>query len=303
MNRYKVLYLANVPHLSSQRIRNIRDFVAAGGGLVASYGTSLCALEGLPPARPMHLFRIGFAPAAPKLVRQDRFELEELIRVRPETPSGAQAAWIERHTSDVSRLDDLCLRPRPGRGPADASWKDKLVPALDYMTVRPLEDAVVAADIVAGENRAVAPGVVLSHFGKGRVAYLAVALESLYLQTNLRAAAEIINSLVLWAAPEPAPYTVEAPDCLIANLTTNGDMRVLHLANWTGNKLEQPDLSEYYLAPIENVRVTLRTPPRRKIRELALLVDAPFRRKDLGQMVEMTLPKLEAYQAIRFRCA
>ena len=66
----------------------------------------------------------------------------------------------------------------------------KLVPVFDYEPVAPLDGAVVAADIVAGESQAVLPGIVLSRHGKGRVAYVAPALESVFLQTNLRELAE-----------------------------------------------------------------------------------------------------------------
>ncbi len=302
LGRYKVVYLAGVPYLTAQQIKNLRDFVAAGGGLVVSRDCSLWRQEGPPLDRPVHLFRLGFVPAAPRLVRQERFGLEELIRVRPAALIGEQAALVERHTSDHPGFQDLYLRHRPGADFGNASWTGKLVPVFDYEPVAVLDGAVVAADIVAGESQAVLPGIVFSRHGKGRVAYVAPALESVFLQTNLRELADVVASLVAWASPEPAPYAVDAPDGLIANLTVRDDLRVLHLTNWTGDKLEQPGLNESHLAPIENVRVRLRKPPGRRIESVSLLVDAPFEQKNLGDAVEITLPKVEAYQAIRFTC-
>jgi len=293
LGRYKVVYLASIPHLTAEQIRNLRNFVAAGGGLVVSHDCSLWRREGPPLDRPVHLFRLGFAPAAPKLVRQERFGLEELICVRPMTLTGEQAALVERHTSDHPGFQDLYLHMRSG---------SKLVPVFDYQPVVPLDGADVSADIVAGESQPVLPGIVLSRHGKGRVAYIAPALESLFLQTNLREPADIIASLVAWASPEPLPFTVDAPDGLIANLTVRGNLRVLHLTNWTGNKLERPGVTEAYLAPIENARVRLRKPSGRRIERVALLVGAPFEQKDLGDAVEIMLPRVEAYQAIRFAC-
>jgi hypothetical protein len=226
-------------------------------------------------------------------VRQERFGLEELIRVRSATLVGERAALVERHTADHPGFQDLYLRVRPG---------SKLVPVFDYQPVAVLDGAEISADIVAGESEPVLPGIVLSRHGKGRVAYVAPALESVFLQTNLRALADVIAGLVAQVSPEPAPFTVDAPDGLIANLTVRDDLRVLHLANWTGNKLEQPGLSESWLAPIENVRVRLRKPAGCQIQDFTLLVEGPFERKELADAVEVILPKVEAYQAIRFTC-
>lgn len=300
--RYRVVYLAGVPHLTAGQVRNLRDFVHAGGGLAVSYDASLWRQEGPPLDRPVHLFQLGFAPVAPRLVRQESFGLEELIRVRPESLTGERATLVERHTADHPGFQDLYLRLRPGAGFRNASWAGRLLPVFDYQPVAPLEGGEVAADLVAGESQAVLPGIVLSRHGQGRVAYVASALESVFLQTNLRELADAVASLVAWASPEPAPFTVNAPDGLIANLTVRDDLRVLHLTNWTGAKLEQPGLNEDWLAPVENVRVRLHKPPGGRIERVSLLVEGPFEQKDSADAVEVTLPRVEAYQAIRFTC-
>ena len=162
----------------------------------------------------------------------------------------------------------------------------------------PLTGSEVVADIVAGESQPVLPGVVLSRHGKGRVAYMATAMESLFLQTNLRRLSEFIATLVAWATPVPPPYSVSAPDGLIVNMTVRPDMQVLHLANGTGNKLDQPGTSEAYIAPVENVRVQLRKPQGRQFGKLALLVKAASTEKEIGTGLEISLSQVEAYQAI-----
>jgi len=270
---------------------------------VVSYGASLYRQEGEPPQRPVHLFQLGFASPAARLSRQDRFALEDLIRVRPEKPSPDLAALIDRHSSEHAGFQDLYVRARDEGGLRQTAWPAEIVPLCDYQAVRPLDGATVAADIICGDGRAVLPGVVLSRHGKGRVAYVAAAMESLYLRTNLRELADAIQSLILWAAPQPPPYTIDGPDCLIANLTTGDDACVLHLVNWTGSKLEQAGVNEYGLAPVENVRLRLRKPPGRKIAQVALLVDASLQQKDLDDSLEILLPRVEAYQGIRFRWA
>jgi hypothetical protein len=273
LRAYRVLYLADFTHLSDARIANIRQFVQDGGGLVASYGTSLFDAAGR---------------------RQERFALEDLLRVAPIKPASELAETLASYNSMTGGPYDLYLAERPQ--PA----LDTLTPLWSFLPVRALDGGEVWQDLVTGDGlRPILPGVVVSSHGRGRVVYCASALESLFLQQNSRAVADLLRSLVAKAAAEPPPYEVQAPAALIANLTAKGDTRVLHLTNWTGNKFERPGTNEYYLAPIENVRVRLTVPQRKRVRNVELLVEAPHSQQQTVSTLEVLLPRVEAYQAVR----
>jgi hypothetical protein len=176
----------------------------------------------------------------------------------------------------------------------------KLTPLWSFQPIAVLEGGEVWKDIVTGDGlRPILPGVVVSSHGKGRVVYSASALESLFLQRNSRLVGQLLTDLIARAAPEPPPYEVDGPQDLIANLTVAPDALVLHLTNWTGNKLERAGANEYYVAPVENVRVRLTVPSGRRVRKVTLLVDAPFRNEQHGSTLEVTIPRIEAYQAVR----
>lgn len=273
LKAYKVLYLADFTHLSERRMGNIREFVRQGGGLVASYATSLYDAGGK---------------------RQARFGLEELLRAAPVEPAGELGAMLANYRTMTGGPYDLYLagRERPSLDDAAPLWH--------FLPVRALGGGEVWKDIVTGDGlRPILPGVIVSRYGKGRVVYCASGLESLFLQQNSSAAGEFLRSLVAKAAPEPPPFEIEAPAALAANLTVNGDTRVLHMTNWTGNKLERAGANEYYLAPVENVRVRLAVPEGRRVREVSLLVDAPYRKQVRGSSLEVQFPRVEAYQAVR----
>ena len=85
------------------------------------------------------------------------------------------------------------------------------------------------------------PGVVTSSHGKGRVVYLASSLESLYSSTKESVLGNFLRKLVETAAATPPPYQVTAPSTLIVNFTQNGNRRVLHLLNWTGEAENEAD--------------------------------------------------------------
>jgi hypothetical protein len=274
MSAYRVLYLADIPHLSQTRMENIRRFVREGGGLVATYGTSLFDAAGQ---------------------RQERFGLEELLRAAPVQPAGALGELLADYRSMTGGPYDMYLAGRPSPSIDDTA------PLWHFEPVRVLEGGEVWKDIVTGEGlRAILPGVIVSQFGKGRVVYCASGLESLFLQANHAAAGDLLASLVRRAAGEPPPYEIAAPEALIANLTVKGNTRVLHLTNWTGNKLERAGASEYYLAPVENVRIRFQLPPGRRARQVGLLVEAPYRKAQKGSILEVTLPRVEAYQGVWF---
>jgi hypothetical protein len=294
LSQYKALFLADIPHLSERRIANIREFVKNGGGLIASYGASLFDEEGR---------------------KQTRFGLEELLRVRPFQPSGDLARSIDYYTSKLGGPHDLyvlarsgseqsqrVLRPAGEAGHREGGgWDGRLIPAWFYEPVEVLPGGVVEADIVRGNGQALLPAVVSSTLGKGRIVYLASSLESFYGQSNAQVVGDFLATLVRSVSAAEPPYELEAPEALIANLTAKGDERVLHLTNWTGNKFEMPWVDEYYIAPIENVRVRLRLPEGRRLGDLRMLVPAPFRKKQTGSTIELVLPRVEAYQGIAFR--
>jgi hypothetical protein len=103
---------------------------------------------------------------------------------------------------------------------------------------------------------------------------------------------------VVKAAPG-APYEVQAPAALLTNLAGKGDTLVFHMTNWTGNKLERAGENEYYLAPVENVRIRLIVPEGKRVRQVGLLLEAPYRKELQGSTLNVVIPRVEAYQALR----
>ena len=227
--------------------------------------------------------------------RQERFGLEELFRVAPVEPTGELAETLASYRSMTGGPYDLYLAPRPRPS------LETLTPLWSFEPVKALEGGEVWRDIVTGDGlRPILPGVIVSQYGKGHVVYCASALESLFLQANNSAVGDLVRSLVAKAAPEPPPYEVDAPAALIANLTAKGDTVVLHLTNWTGNKLERAGRER--VLPGAASRTFASASPCRKESACGmcrLLVDAPYRKEQTGSTLEVLIPRVEAYQAVR----
>jgi hypothetical protein len=270
--RYRVLYLADVPHLTAQRVANIQRFVENGGGLLASHTASL---------------------SGPGGERLERFALEDLLRVRPLQAAGELAEILNSYRCMIGGPNDLYLLPSGESG--NAATQSGLIPLWYFEPVEALEGGIVEMNIVRGdEPKRILPGVVVSRHGKGRVIYLASSLESLYSSTKQSLLGNFLRGLVEEAAGGPPPCRVEGPPSLIANLTQNGNRRVLHLLNWTGDAENEAN----YLPPVENVTVRMTIPDGMKVRRVSSFLDAALRQRQSGQELEILLPRVEAYQAV-----
>jgi hypothetical protein len=269
MARYRVLYLADIPQLTPSRRENLERFVERGGGLLACYGTSLYGAAG---------------------ERLERFELEPLLRVRPAHPQGELADTLNSYRCMTGGPNDLYLTPH-------AAVAGPLVPLGYFEPVEVLDGGSTMMDIVTGDGRrAILPGVVTSTHGQGRVVYLASSLESLYASTRQAALGNLLRKLVEAAASTPPPCRVDAPPSLIANLTQQGNRRVLHLLNWTGDAENEAN----YLPPVENVAVRMTIPDGAKVRRVSTFLKAPLHWKQSGRELDLRLGRVEAYQAVTF---
>lgn len=265
--RYRAIYLADVPSLTPERAENLRRFVENGGGLFASYATSLYNAAG---------------------DRRENFALEDLLRVRPVVAQGELAATLESYQCMTGGPNDLYLAPHAGDDRA-------LVPLWHFEPVEALPGATRTWDIVTGDGRrAILPGVVASRHGRGRVVYLASSLESLYGSTRQTDLGRFLRELLGSVTSAEPPYRVDAPSRLVTNLTQNGSRYVLHVLNWTG----EAENDGGYLPPVENVELRWMIPEGKRVRSVSALVDTPMRDEQSGRDLVVRLPRVEAYQAL-----
>lgn len=278
LKEYPVLYLANVPYLSETRVKNIMEYVENGGCLIASYATTLFNADG---------------------TKQTRFDLENLFKVRPVMPQGELAEIVKSYRANIGGPNDLYLLANGSAKLSGKKWDGKLYPMWFYEPVETLEGSEVVMNIVTGHDRKpVLPGVVASNYGKGKVLYCAAGLESIFHSEGPDMVGELIREFVSIVSPVPAPYTMEAPAGLLANLTKKENQLILHMTNWTGNKFEKTWFNEYYLSPVENVRVKINIPENKKVRKVTTMAEGRYQQKISGQTLELVFPRVEAYQGV-----
>ena len=278
LSQYKVLYLPDICYLTPKQIANIQRFVENGGGLVMTYATSLYDEHGnkLPD-----------------------FGLGEIAKIRYHKPDERYSKKVAENFAFGS-VQDMYLKARPAQVVIKPPVSEGLIPTHVYETIDKTGDAAVVADIVLGtDNEPVAPGIVVARYGKGKVAYISAEIGAMYMQTGIKELADVIRDMIEYVSPERPSYEIEAPIAsLITNMTVNDKRMVLHLINRTASNQERMWQNIYYIPPIENVKIKVRIPGSKEIKKITSFVPAEISQKRERDILEITLPRIDNYQAI-----
>lgn len=278
LNRYKVLYLPDICSLTDKQIDNITDFVENGGGLVMTCATSLYDEKGEK--------------------RQD-FVLGHLAKIRHHRPDDKMSRKMYEHYTFGS-VWDMYLKTRPGQEVIKFPFSDGLIPTHIYETVEVLPGGEIIADLVSGStNESVAPGLIISKYGKGKVAYIAPAMDAMYLQTGIKEFSDFIRDIIDYVSPEGVPYKIEAPhSTLITNMTVNGNKRVFHLINWLGSQSERLWQNVYKIPPIENVEIKYKIPVGKRVKKITSFIPVDLSKEQDKNILYIKLSQVEKYQGI-----
>jgi hypothetical protein len=256
---FKVLCLANEASLTDEQVEAVRQFVAAGGGLIATHETSLYDEK----AR----------------LRPD-FALADVFGVSYESMFGATAGtgtveFTGTHavTTGLQRLkvahDEPCVAVRPGTGRVPAH--------------------------LAGARRI--PAVVVNEYGSGRVVYIPSRLASIQCEKLTPATERLFANAVKWVAGGKLPVEIEAAATVGVTLFDQYDRpeqparRLLHLVNHNADSIKSYD----HIDPIKGIDIEMRIPSGRRVMKLhrlwdkanvAFQVDRDLIKFKLGQLGE-----------------
>jgi hypothetical protein len=265
----KVLILPNVGAMSDAQCAAVRNFVQAGGFLIATGTTSLYDESGLP--------------------RED-FGLADLFGAHFTGKAGA-----DRTTAVQTQHTYLRLSPelRAGvwgpKGPNEPRISGKRHPALkgfEETDIIPFGGTLSALRLDAGVEVPLTfippfpiyppetswmrqpatdiPGLVL----KGRVAFLAADIDRRYGRERLPDHGDLLANLVKWAGGDSLPVRVEGAGMFDCSAYTQPGRSVIHLVNLTATGRMPID----ELVPVGPLRVAVRTPSAVKAKTARLLV-------------------------------
>ena len=317
--KYKVLVLPNAASIDERQAKAIRQFVAGGGGLVASLDASLCDEFGEP--------------------RKD-FALADVLGVRHDGVVAAQRAG-EKQDLDVNfaqGLDDTYWEKRKNIFDLRLGQHEMLSdPRLARLVgsqpvtckgpavrVKSADAAQVVVTIMPrGTAADVAPSaaIVTHTYGKGRVVYLAAGIDAAYYNYSYPYQRILLASAIRWAAAAKPPVEVQAPMCVHATTFRQifeqvsipsrhdsgsatrraGERLLIHLFNdvnttaFHGLPNDDVPLREETI-PIHDIRIRLRGYDIRRVHQEPVGMELSIARD--GDELVVTVPRLDVHSIV-----
>ncbi len=278
LKNYRALVLPNVAMLSERQCRQIRDYVNAGGSVLASFETGLYD-ENLQPRAD---FGLG-----------DLFGIHKAGEVVG-TNGNAYYARIEH--PDAASYHPILT------GFSNTNW---LPGAQNRVPLRPVSDPVLT--VVPGFVRyppelayppvshTDEPAVVLRESGSSRLAYFPGDIERTYWLTGHGDLLRLLHNTITWLTNDERIVHVEGPGFIEMLCWETAPGYAVHLLNYTN-----PDAQHGWLQAIDPIGpqiVTMKLPPGIRAKSVDMLragESVKFTQQD--QVLRFTVPRIESYE-------
>lgn len=298
---YQILVLSNLACLSSGQAAAIRQWVANGGGLLATYETSLWDERGR--KRPNFALADVFGAdyvASPRLEVRGQLapgyaiveERDQWVMWLDEPVTGSKAAAVS-----------YIAGPFQTAVPFDESLHGTVLPVGRHTYVTPRQGATGVARLLSPSQRSnplggptAYPGAVTHRFGKGRVVYFPADLGQDYSQVRVPHVSRYLVNALQWVAAGPWPIQIEAPSSVEVQIHTGADRTIIYLINFTSDSLEPGD-EVTSVSRLTNVAVRAHVvPPVDRVLWLNRQQELDWRAID-GHCA-ITLPELDEYAVL-----
>jgi hypothetical protein len=279
----KTLILPNIAALSDSQCRQLRAFVERGGGLVATYETSLCDERGRrrPDFGLAELFGVSFRKRADGPMRNAYLKLEADPRTGRRHPLLAGLDDVPRVIHGTWRLE---VTPRGESGSRPLT----LIPSYPDLPMEMVYPRVPKTEIAEAYPR---------ELGAGRVVYFPWDIDRIFWEVLGVDHGLLLANAVRWATAEEPPVEVKGPGVLDVTAWRQEGSMTVHLVNLTNPMMMKGPFRE--LIPVGEQRVTVRLPSGAKARRVQLLVagrDVPVAQE--GPRLSVTVPTIRDLEVV-----
>jgi hypothetical protein len=255
--RIKTLILPNIAALSGEQCRQLREFVERGGGLVATFETSLCDERGERRGDfgLADLFGVSFGRRAEGPMRNAYLRLERGPRTGSRHPLLAGLDDATRIIHGTWRLDVTPRAEFPQRPLT-------LVPSYPDLPMEMVYPRVPKTDIAE---------VYLREVGDGRVVYFPWDIDRVFWEVLGVDHGILLRNAVRWATSERPPVEVKGAGMLDVTVWRQKGSLTVHLVNLTNPMMMKGPFRE--LIPVGEQRVSLQLAAGENARRVQLLVE------------------------------
>jgi len=273
IGRYSALLLPNIAWLSDAQCRQLRDYAAAGGSLMAWFETAMFDENGR---------------------RRDNPGLAEVFGIESAGPvAGPKGngfyARIERPHEILTGFDDTNVIPGGAyRLPVKATGQPVL-------SVVPAYTAYPPELSYAPDSRTDEPAVVVRENGASRLVYFPGDLERSAWRSGHTDLSRLLQNSVAWLTHGTQPVKIEGEGILECFVWETWSGFAVHLLNYTNPNMHRGWLRRH--CPIGEQKVWMAIPPDRRVARVELLRaerDVPFHQDGGG--VEFTIPRIADYE-------
>ncbi|MBL8056298.1 MAG: beta-galactosidase trimerization domain-containing protein [Anaerolineales bacterium] len=279
---FKLLILPNIAVLSDAQCAQLRQYVQAGGSLLATYETALYDEAGRRRADfgLADLFGAHYRRARPGPLKNSYLRLER--GAGPDAP--ALLAGLEDTDRIINGLYWLDVAPEPGGLPAPLT----LIPAYPDLPMEMVYPRVSQTDVAAVHLRA---------FGQGRVAYFPWDIDRTFWEVLCVDHGQVLANTIRWALDEEGPVTVVGPGLVDVTAWRQRDSLTVHLVNLANPMLMKGPYRE--LLPLPEQRVQIRLPAGRQATRVQLLVSGqPPAVEQVAGALWVTVPAVLAHEVV-----
>ncbi|HEX6223272.1 MAG TPA: beta-galactosidase trimerization domain-containing protein [Chryseolinea sp.] len=277
LQRYKLLILPNIAALSNKQCDQLIEFVERGGGVVATYETSLYDEEGNPRSNfgLAELFGVSYSQGVEGPLQNSYLRLKA-DKFHP-VLSGLEDAYRiinVTHRVNVTPNEDF---PSPVT----------LVPTYPDL---PMEDVYPRSGDTGIRE------LYLRSVGKGRVAYFNGDIDRTFWQILSDDHGKLLKNTIRWALNDDPVVTVKCPGIVDVTTWRQEKSMTVHIVNLTNPMMMKGPFRE--LIPVD-AKVDVKVPVNAKVGRVKLLL----RGEEMSAKVEkgiisVMVPKIEAHEII-----
>ena len=269
LSAYDVLVMPNVACLSHEQAETIRTFVREGGGLFATFESSLYDETGEP---------------------RGRYLLEDLFSAGPPEGMFVQTKYdsmiAKHHHPALGGANPGEFLPRPARVLKTRAAEAASIP---MKVMEPLDQVITS---LKGESDY--PGLIVSSYGEGKVIYSPADLARHYYDQRMIPHLNMLSGGIQWLLGDRNTLEVEAPGTIEAVVRAQPDRgrTIIHLINLTG-EMQRPIEK---VIPLADIALKVKVAGAQRAHTLMEPAELPIRTED--GWVSLSLPRLELYEVI-----
>jgi hypothetical protein len=278
---FKTLILPNIAALSDAQCQQLRDFVAGGGGVIATHETSLCDEWGVRRKNfgLADLFGVNFSGRIEARMQNAYLRLEHGAAHAHALLRGLEDA--QRIIHGVSRVE---MEPRAKFPPAPLT----LIPSYPDLPMEKVYPRVPKTDVAQ---------VFLREADKGRVVYFPWDIDRTFWEVLSTDHGKLLRNAVEWATNEEPLVTVTGLGVLDVTVWRQKNSLTVHLVNLTNPMMMKGPIRE--LIPVGEQRVRLRLPAGAKPRRVHLLAAGKtVGAKRDGEVLLATVPSVLDHEVL-----